>query len=175
ARAHRHRLDRGPDGQRGRAEVDGDVGRLGDEAAPRVEDRARVVAPLLDVRREGGPPEHDAHLLGDAREAVVRELEVDGVQRAAPPCTRRSPPWPSTRAVHRGGTRVVALYSQTTAGPGTRVPGPRSSRRHTVATRGPASKTTGRRATGAGRGRRRSRSSGTRARPPRARTRTVTT
>ena len=60
-----------------RAEVDGDVLGLHDHPAALVEQRGRAVAPLLDVRGEGGADEHRAHLLGDRAQAAADDLELD--------------------------------------------------------------------------------------------------
>src|SRR5439155_1095609 len=128
ARTHRDPLEDGAYREWRRAQVDRDVGRLRGERAAHVEHRARIVAPLLDVGREGGPPEHNTHLLGDARQAMVGDLERDRVHHAS----SRSPPSRSTVTRQPGGTSVVALYSQTTAGPPRRRPGRRSSRRWTA-------------------------------------------
>src|SRR5262245_37043 len=60
------------------AEVDGDVGGLGEEAAGGVEEGAGEVATFLDVGGEGDALEGDAHLLGGGLEEVAEELELDG-------------------------------------------------------------------------------------------------
>ena len=62
----------GGDGVGHRAEVDGDVLGLRDHAPALVEERGRAVAPLLDVRGEGGADEDGAHLLGDRAQARCR-------------------------------------------------------------------------------------------------------
>ena len=64
---------------RHRAEVDGDVGGLGEQVAVGVEEGAGEVAALLDVGGEGDPLERDAHLLGGGFEEVAEEFEFDGV------------------------------------------------------------------------------------------------
>ena len=65
------------------AQVRRDVGGLGDEAAGAVEERAGEVQALLDVGRIGCALERNAHLLGDAGEAVTIELEGDWVHRSS--------------------------------------------------------------------------------------------
>src|SRR5262249_17794157 len=132
-----------------------------------------VVAALLDVRRQRGPPEDDAHLLGDGTEPMVRELERDRIGGAHRSST--SPPRGSTCTRQPGGTTVVALYSHTTAGPRRAQPTGRSSRRKpAVAARRPSNQT---RRTPSGAGRRAGRrgSRGIAVPPPRARSLTVTT
>ena len=62
--------------QRRRAEVHRDVRRLRHQPPLRVEQRARVVAPLLDVRRKRRPRQRHAHLLGHLRQAMVPDLEL---------------------------------------------------------------------------------------------------
>ena len=67
--------ERGLDGEGHGAEVDGDMGGLGDHAAASVEHGAGVVAAFLDVDGIGGAAEDDAHLGGDAREEVLEDLQ----------------------------------------------------------------------------------------------------
>ena len=67
------RADRG-DGVGKRAEVDRDVLGLRDHPPARVEERGRAVAPLLDVRREGGAHEGRAHLIRDRAERGTDHL-----------------------------------------------------------------------------------------------------
>src|SRR5690606_7219817 len=66
-----------------RAEVDRHVIALCDRPARGVEERARVVASLRDIRRVRRPPERSAHLLRQRGEEMSVDLEpdrVDGVQ-----------------------------------------------------------------------------------------------
>src|SRR6185369_3965038 len=113
-----------------------------------VEHGAGVVPPLLDVRRQRRAAEDHAHLLGDAREAMVGDLERDRIALHRRRSSSRRPPVGSTESRQPGGTTVVALYSQTRSGPGSRVPTGRASRRWTgVATARP-SNTTRRRMSG---------------------------
>ena len=65
------------------AEVDGDVGCVGDEMALGVEEGAGEVEALLDVNGVGGVDEGGAHLLGDGHEEVVEYFEHDGVGAGA--------------------------------------------------------------------------------------------
>ena len=69
----RHRCDRVGH----RAEVDGDVLGLRDHPPVGREERRRAVAPLLDVRREGGADEHGAHLLCNRPQRAADDLELD--------------------------------------------------------------------------------------------------
>lgn len=61
------------------AEVDGDVGRVGDEVALGVEEGAGEVEAFLDVDRVGGVLQAHAHLLGDGHEEAVEDLQEDRV------------------------------------------------------------------------------------------------
>ena len=56
------RVERGGDGHRHRAEMHRHVIALRDHAPIRVENCARIIASLLDVWREGGAAQRDAHL-----------------------------------------------------------------------------------------------------------------
>eukprot|EP00982_Pelagococcus_subviridis_P008144 30817-Pelagococcus_subviridis.AAC.1 len=62
-----------------RAEVHGDVRRVGDEAAVGAEQRAAEVQTLFDVRRRGRALQRSAHLLRDAHEPVVEYRQLDRV------------------------------------------------------------------------------------------------
>jgi len=73
-------LERGAHRERHRAQVDRYVGRLGGQPPLPVEDPAREIAALLDVRRKGGPAEHDPHLLGHRGEQMLENGEPDGVE-----------------------------------------------------------------------------------------------
>ena len=61
------------------AEVDGEVGRVGDEGTRRVEQGAAVVEPLLDVCAHRRLLQGAAHLFGDGHEAVREDGEEDRV------------------------------------------------------------------------------------------------
>ena len=65
------------------AEVDGDMGGVGDEMALAVEEGAGEVEALLDVDGIGGVDEGGAHLFGDGHEEVVEYFEHDGVGAGA--------------------------------------------------------------------------------------------
>ena len=62
------------DGVGKRAEVDRDVLGLRDHPPARVEEGGRAVAPLLDVRGEGGADEGRAHLVRDRAERGTDHL-----------------------------------------------------------------------------------------------------
>ena len=64
------------------AQVDGNVGRVGDQPARGVEDRAGVVEALLDVGRHRGVAKHRTHLLRHGHEAVAEDFEPDLDRRA---------------------------------------------------------------------------------------------
>jgi len=70
------------DRQRHRSEVNGDVGGQSGHLGTGVEQRAGVIAPLLDVGRESGAPKHRAHLLGDRRQKVPIHLETHWIHAA---------------------------------------------------------------------------------------------
>ena len=71
------------DGGGHRAEVDRDVLGLHDHLAGRVEQAARAVAALLDVRRVRAAHEHGAHLLARRAQRPGDDLQVDRVERHA--------------------------------------------------------------------------------------------
>ena len=62
-----------------RAEMNRHVRCVGDQPPLRVEQRAREVEPLLDVDGVRRAFQHLAHVFGDLREAVVEDLEHDGL------------------------------------------------------------------------------------------------
>ena len=113
ARLHDEGVDGRPNRQRHGAEVNGHVIALGDRLAPCVIHRARIIEPLLDVRREARPAQRHAHLLGDREIEVLEDFEVDGMDfhglRPAaltitlpkPSTSNRTPaalrPWPPRR------------------------------------------------------------------------------
>ena len=117
-----HRRDRGGH----RAEVHRDVLGLHDHLAARVEQRARGVAALLDVRRVRGPDQQRAHLLAGR----VQRAEDDRAARSGPGRPRPFMP-ASARSCRRrrraprqpGVTSSVASGSAQTAGPSIRSPG----------------------------------------------------
>ena len=74
-----HRLDR----LAHRAQVHRHVGRVGDEVAAGVEQRAREVEALLDVDRVRGVLQLQAHLLGDVHERVVEHLQHHRIDAGA--------------------------------------------------------------------------------------------
>ena len=79
-------LEHGREGERGGAQMNGEVRRLGHRPARAVEERAREVASLADVRGERGPHEALPHLLRAGREEVVEDQQperVVGLARAA--------------------------------------------------------------------------------------------
>jgi hypothetical protein len=59
----------------------------GDDISGGIEDRAGVVAALLDVGREGSAAERGAHLLGDGVVQVLENLELDRITHIRDECT----------------------------------------------------------------------------------------
>src|SRR6516225_8937057 len=51
----------------------------GERFAGTVEHRARVVATLLDVGREGGTPQSSSHFLGDGVKQMLEDFHFDGI------------------------------------------------------------------------------------------------
>ena len=62
-----------------RAQVDGDVGGLGDHPALGVEEGAGKVPAFLDVGGVAGLAQHHPHLLGNGGEEVLEDFQADGV------------------------------------------------------------------------------------------------
>ena len=57
----------------------------GDHPCLAVEDRAGIVAPLLDVGRERGAPQGRAHLLGNGMHGALKDRQlhrIDGMAHA---------------------------------------------------------------------------------------------
>ena len=108
---------------------------LGDRAQLPVEERAREVAPRLDVGGVGRAPQRGAHLLGDGEQRVADDLEADGIDVGGQGALRRSGRW------SHGRSHWAAMLLQADAsGPSPRVPRPnaepaRSSRPHGRASR----------------------------------------
>ena len=71
-----------------RAEMDGDVGGVGDQVAGGIEHRAREVEPFTDVHRLRGRLQRRAHLLGGRHEEVVEDLQHHGVRVRPDPALR---------------------------------------------------------------------------------------
>jgi hypothetical protein len=114
----------------------------------RVEHRARVIAPLLDVRRVRGVP--SASPISSAMEvsaasAIARSEAESVIRRLVAPPVRSSSRFPcaSASATHPGSTRVVVSSCVTIAGPSMRSPGT-SPRVRTRACRVPRPRTTSR-------------------------------
>jgi len=72
-------LHRGSDGHGHGTEVYGHVVAHSKDMAATVEHSAGVVAPLLDVGREGRPAQGRAHLFGDGMEEILEDFELDGI------------------------------------------------------------------------------------------------
>ena len=72
-----------PDGVLHGAEVNGNVRRVGNEAAGVIEEGAAEVEPLLDVGGDGGSLKNAAHLFCDGHEPVREDRELNGVQLGA--------------------------------------------------------------------------------------------
>src|ERR1700752_742907 len=107
--------------------MNGHVVAHGQDIAARIKYGAGVVAPLLDVGREGGTPERGAHFFRDGMEEIFENFQAYGLD----PHRRGSRirfPMRSTRPYQAGGISEVGLYSVTMAGPEMRFPA-RSSER----------------------------------------------
>ena len=99
-----------------------------------IEDRAGIVAALLDIGRERGAPQRRAHLLRDGVHGALKDREFDRIA-----CRRHALhlfadgmtrlPKPSTARMHSGGSTVAAVYSVIIAGPWIVSPGMSASRR----------------------------------------------
>ncbi len=105
------------------AQMQGQSQALGDETALHVAEGARHVHGVLEVVRVGGAHQGDGHLVHDGIEAVLHQLEENGIAEItgahqAPPVVMTMLPCGSRRAAQPGGTRVVASYSSTSRGPG---------------------------------------------------------
>ena len=74
-----------------------------------------AVAPLLDVRREGGPDEHGAHLFGDGPQLRAKNLELNIHSRVSRNVV------PSLAPTHRGGSSKWHRRARGVVGPSTRV------------------------------------------------------
>ena len=61
------------------SKVHGDVRRIGDQRAGRIEQRAGEIEPFLDVYRGCGVLQHHAHFLGNRHEQVVEDLQPDRI------------------------------------------------------------------------------------------------
>ena len=106
-----------------RAEVHGDMLRLHDHLAARVEQRARRIAPLLDVRRVRGPYEQRTHLIAGRAQPADDEAQLDRIEAAAHDRVSSIVPSARTRPRQPGVIRSVASGSAQIAGPSTRSPG----------------------------------------------------
>ena len=53
----------------------------GDDALVGIEQRAGVIAALLDVGAECGLAQHRAHFVGDRNEEIAEDFEIDGTRR----------------------------------------------------------------------------------------------
>ena len=99
-----------------------------------VVDPGPEVVGVPDHRRPGRPPDRRLHLPLDRGQRPLHDLQGDRVDAVAPRSWRplrvtTRLPKRSTRARNPGWSGTVAPYSSTTAGPSTRSPGDRSSRR----------------------------------------------
>ena len=116
-------LHYGRDGLGHGTEMNGDVLGLHDHPAAVIEQRRRAVAPFLDVRREGRPDEHGAHLLGDGKKRAADHLELDRDPLATHRLrSSRSVPCPPRMPAQPSGTQHVAPGSSSTHGPSTGAP-----------------------------------------------------
>ena len=78
------------------AQVHGDMGRIGHQAAAAIEEGTGKIQPLFDVHRAGGLPQPLAHPLGDGAESVLVQLQLHRIH------TRR----PGVHCLHLSGCRV---------------------------------------------------------------------
>src|ERR1700733_1899234 len=100
-----------------------------------VEQRARIVPPFLDIRRNGSPPQRGAHLFCDRVNAALKNRQRNRIAVVVD----RLHQWtsitrllsPSTRSTSPGGKTVAELYSEIMAGPANVSPG-RSNRRPNI-------------------------------------------
>src|SRR5438477_11620077 len=60
--------------------MDRNMRRLRKQAALRIEESARVVAPLLNIGGVSCPFERGAHLFGNGREEMTPHLNLDGIE-----------------------------------------------------------------------------------------------
>src|SRR5882672_11385242 len=98
-----------------------DMRRLRHQFTARIENRARKIVTLLDIRRIRSLAEHYAHLFGNRGEPIVHYRERDRIDfhRTASSCRL---PKSSTRISNSGAMYAVELSSTTTTGPRRRVP-----------------------------------------------------
>ena len=71
-------LDGSQDRKRHGAEVNRNVGGLGDKLASLVEEGAGIVTPLFDIGRAGCFAQDKPHLFGDGSKEVFEDFEEDG-------------------------------------------------------------------------------------------------
>ena len=103
----RHRVGHAP-------EVNRDMGGLGAEVPVAIEDRAREIEPIADVRREGRLAQNHTHLLADRLEPAgekpqfdgIHAVETSGLSHAAP---RRRPHRPAKVSHLAYGQRIRGL------------------------------------------------------------------
>ena len=69
-RAHRHRH---------RSQVHGHVVAHRDHLPLTIENCARVIPPLFDIRRECGPPQRRSHLFGDRMKNIFEDFQLDWI------------------------------------------------------------------------------------------------
>ena len=136
-------LEHGGDRLGHRAEVNRDVLGLRDHAAVGVEQGARAVAALLDVRRAAAADEHDAHLLGDADERADEDRQrhrVGGVRPAHRRSRTSAPVASSVAGPARADDAGRLREARRPPGPRTLSPGARSAMSKTWVSRHSPSK-----------------------------------
>ena len=95
---------------------------LRDEPQFAIEDRARMIEPLFDVRRVRGVAHRDAHLFARVEQPRDDDLggdriQVDAIMPVSPrSCCRRRRPW----RVQPAGSQLVVSYCSMIAGPSKR-------------------------------------------------------
>src|SRR5271155_1129377 len=98
-----------------------------------IENRARIISPLLDIRRVCGTPQRRTHLFCNRMRRALKDRYIDRADRSHAVTSMIKLPYASTNTESRGGTTVVALYSVMIAGPVKQSPARKRSRAYTGA------------------------------------------
>ena len=62
------------------AQVDRDMGRLRTQPAPGIKHRAGKIQPITNIRREGRPLQHGAHLRADRADAIGKQAQFNRIK-----------------------------------------------------------------------------------------------